>query len=57
MLLTSRGVGRWVILKGGPMLGRKPRSQKPATAYLVNAAQSREIPEHKSRASRRYWKV
>jgi 8-oxo-dGTP pyrophosphatase MutT (NUDIX family) len=25
MLLTSRGVGRWVIPKGWPMVGRKPR--------------------------------
>lgn len=25
MLLTSRGVGRWVIPKGWPMAGRKPR--------------------------------
>ncbi|WP_158744539.1 NUDIX hydrolase [Acidisphaera sp. L21] len=25
MLLTSRGVGRWVIPKGWPMMGRKPR--------------------------------
>ena len=25
LLLTSRGVGRWVIPKGWPMLGRKPR--------------------------------
>jgi 8-oxo-dGTP pyrophosphatase MutT (NUDIX family) len=25
MLLTSRGVGRWVIPKGWPMIGRKPR--------------------------------
>jgi ADP-ribose pyrophosphatase YjhB (NUDIX family) len=26
MLLTSRGVGRWVIPKGWPMIGRKPRA-------------------------------
>jgi 8-oxo-dGTP pyrophosphatase MutT (NUDIX family) len=25
MLLTSRGAGRWVIPKGWPMVGRKPR--------------------------------
>jgi 8-oxo-dGTP pyrophosphatase MutT (NUDIX family) len=25
MLLTSRGIGRWVIPKGWPMVGRKPR--------------------------------
>ena len=25
MLLTSRGTGRWVIPKGWPMIGRKPR--------------------------------
>jgi hypothetical protein len=25
MLLTSRGTGRWVIPKGWPMLGKKPR--------------------------------
>ena len=25
LLLTSRGVGRWVIPKGWPMIGRKPR--------------------------------
>ncbi len=25
MLLTSRGSGRWVIPKGWPMIGRKPR--------------------------------
>lgn len=26
MLLTSRGAGRWVIPKGWPMVGRKPRA-------------------------------
>ncbi len=25
LLLTSRGVGRWIIPKGWPMIGRKPR--------------------------------
>jgi len=38
MLLTSRGVGRWVIPKGWPMIGRKPR-----VAALTEARQEAGI--------------
>jgi 8-oxo-dGTP pyrophosphatase MutT (NUDIX family) len=33
LLLTSRGAGRWVIPKGWPMVGRKPRAVVLAEAH------------------------
>ena len=55
MLLTSRGVGRWVIPKGWLMMGRKPRVV--AVTEARQEAGIKGILGRKSIGSYRYAKI